>query len=238
MTTSAPSVYGCWNAVMQQVQQVGKTGYNEAQKFSFRGVDAVVNAVGPVLREHGVIVVPDEIIDNTATEYTTGKYDTRMVNRLVRIRWRVVGPAGDSFTGESVGEAADAGDKAMSKAQSVAYRVFLLQALCIPTGDPDPDSQSHERTSEAVDYGIGAGPKETQAANKARDMMLAKTSPYGWTEEKLVRRYWNDYSKNLRNTTDAKMIKQFTQLLVDEAVAEELDEQTKTELAAQDDPLQ
>lgn len=226
------SVYEAWNAVMQHVQQVGKTDYNEAQKFSFRGVDAVVNAVGPALREHGVIVAPDEIIESTATEYTTGRYDTRMVNRVVRVRWSVIGPAGDSFTGESVGEAADAGDKAMSKAQSVAYRVFLLQALCIPTGDPDPDSESHERTSTAADY--GAGSKDVGAANKARDMMLAKLSPHGWTEEKLTRRFWDDYSKNLRNTLDVKMIKQFTQLLVDEAVAQELDEQAKTELAAQE----
>lgn len=232
MTTT--DVYTAWNQVMQQVQQVGKTGYNQQQNFSFRGVDAVVNAVGPALRERGVIVVPDEIIENTATEYTTGKYDTRMVNRLVRIRWKVVGPSGDFFTGESMGEAADAGDKSMSKAQSVAYRVFLLQALCIPTGDPDPDSESHERTSAAVDHGAA---KEHQAANKARDMMLARLHPYGWTEEKLVRRYWDDYSKNLRNTTDVKLIKQFTQLLVEEAQAQELDEQAQQELDKSSEPL-
>jgi hypothetical protein len=223
------NVYSAWNSVMQQVQQVGKTGYNQSQGFSFRGVDAVVNAVGPALREHGVIVIPDEIVENTATEYTTGKYDTRMVNRLVRIRWKVVGPEGDLFTGESVGEAADAGDKAMSKAQSVAYRVFLLQALCIPTGDPDPDAESHERTSRATDHGaqrLGFSP-----ADKARDAMLAALHPYGWTVDKLIRRYRDDYDQDVRNVTDAKVIREFTKLLVDEAKAQELDEKAQQELA-------
>jgi hypothetical protein len=62
--------------------------------------------------------------------------------------YTVVGPMGDSFAGSAYGEAADSGDKAVSKAQSVAYRVFLIQALSIPTGEPDPDSESHERAAD------------------------------------------------------------------------------------------
>jgi hypothetical protein len=34
---------------------------------------------------------------------------------------------------------ADSGDKSATKSQSVAERVALLQALCIPTDAPDPD---------------------------------------------------------------------------------------------------
>jgi len=37
----------------------------------------------------------------------------------------------------------------VSKAHSVAYRTLLLQALCIPTDEPDPDAASHERAAPA-----------------------------------------------------------------------------------------
>ena len=41
----------------------------------------------------------------------------------------------------------DSGDKATAKAMSVAFRTALLQALALPTDEPDPDSQSYERSS-------------------------------------------------------------------------------------------
>ena len=55
---SEQTIHQALSAVMGDVQAVGKTGRNESQGFSFRGIDAVVNAVGPALRDHGVIVTP------------------------------------------------------------------------------------------------------------------------------------------------------------------------------------
>ena len=39
----------------------------------------------------------------------------------------------------------DSGDKATPKAMSVAFRIALLQALALPTDEPDPDSYAYER---------------------------------------------------------------------------------------------
>jgi hypothetical protein len=142
---SPPSVHELWCRVMESVRSVAKGDYNKDQRFHFRGIDATLDAVGPALRRHGVHVRPKRILEHSVTEYTS-KSGSRMVNRLVRVEWEVTGPQGDSFTGESMGEAADSSDKSMSKAQSVAYRVFLLQALSIPTGD-DPDFETHERAT-------------------------------------------------------------------------------------------
>ena len=44
----------------------------------------------------------------------------------------------------------DAGDKATAKAMSVAFRTALLQSLCLPTDDIDPDAQSYERSEKVV----------------------------------------------------------------------------------------
>lgn len=214
--TELPSVNVAWANVMEAVRSVGKGDFNEDQGFRFRGVDSVVNAVGPALRTHQVIVVPKRIVNIDTVEYETRR-GTRMVNKQITVEWEVRGPAGDSFTAESVGEAADAGDKSISKAQSVAYRVFLLEALCIPTGNPDPDTESHERVATPqVDPAV-------EAANEARGELLLKTQPHGWDEEKLVRRYWDDYRKNLRNTTDVEMIRQFGDILIAESKAQDED---------------
>lgn len=138
-----PTVIEALSAVMGSVQGVRKADRNEQQRFMFRGIDAVMNAVGPALRTHGVVVVPlaEEMTSET---YETSK-GTQMRNVTIRIRWRFYGPAGDFIEAVSIGEAADSGDKAVSKAHSVAYRTVLLQALCIPTDEPDPDASSHER---------------------------------------------------------------------------------------------
>ena len=54
---------------------------------------------------------------------------------------------GSSVTATVAAEAWDAGDKATPKAMSVAMRTALLQALALPTDEPDPDSHTHERAS-------------------------------------------------------------------------------------------
>lgn len=159
--TPYPSVHELWSRVMDSVRSVEKGDYNKEQHFRFRGIDAVMEAVGPALRAHKVHVRPRRILEHSATEYTS-KNGARMVNRVVRVEWEVTGPQGDSFVGESMGEAADAGDKSLTKAQSVAYRVFLLNALTVPTGDPDPDAESHERaTPSAVQQAVAQASEKT-----------------------------------------------------------------------------
>lgn len=129
--------------VMATVQAVRKDGFNKNQQYNFRGVDAVVNAVGPALREHGVIVLP--LAESAEYESYTSKGGGAMKGCVVRVRFVFVGPAGDTLECCVYGESSDAGDKATPKAHSVAFRTALLEALCIPTDEPDPDADSHER---------------------------------------------------------------------------------------------
>ncbi|AYQ99057.1 ERF family ssDNA binding protein [Mycobacterium phage BaboJay] len=143
-----PTVFEAWSRVMSDVQAISKDSRNEQQHFNFRGIDAVMNVVGPALRAHGVTVIPravEEYSERYETQPRGNRPGTPMINRLVRVEFTVFGPRGDWFAGTTYGEAADSGDKAMSKAHSVAYRTFLLQALTIPTDEPDPDEDAHER---------------------------------------------------------------------------------------------
>ncbi len=140
-----PTVLEALAACMTDVQAIAKGDRNTQQNYSFRGIDAVVNAVGPVLRRHGVIVVPTQV-RHDVEHYTTAK-GTPMRGVTLIVDFRFYGPAGDFIDAQAAGEASDSGDKATPKAHSVAYRTLLLQALCIPTHEPDPDSESHERAT-------------------------------------------------------------------------------------------
>lgn len=214
------SVYELWSKVMDEVQSISKDSRNTQQNFNFRGIDAVLNTVGPVLRKHGVLVVPKAITED-AERYTTAK-GGQMINRTVKILFTVYGPNGDSFDGSAYGEAADAGDKAMSKAQSVAYRTFLLQALTIPTDDADPDSSSHERESVRVRQPAQEAPKTP--ADVARDELREIAANKGWdlahVAATFVTRFTPDGAKSPADlrTASAVDVRAFTNLLLEGVV--------------------
>lgn len=138
-------------AVMQDVTAVAKRERNEqGGGFMFRGIDAVMNAVGPALREHGLIVMPYVVsVDYQTVE--TGSRRTPMGFSRVLVDYMFIGPDGDSLTCRVAGEAMDSGDKATAKAMSVAMRTALLQTLCLPTDEPDPDSHTYTRSPMLMD---------------------------------------------------------------------------------------
>lgn len=130
--------------VMELVQAVAKRERNAAQGFNFRGIDAVVNAVAPALREVGGVIVPrviDKVYDRGAT-----KNGTPTVEAFLTVEFAWYGTdGGDPVIGYVASEAMDTSDKATAKAMSVALRTFLLQTLMLPTDEKDPDAEYHER---------------------------------------------------------------------------------------------
>lgn len=141
---TTPNIIQLIASVMADVTHVGKDGWNPGQKFHFRGIDAVVNAVGPALRKAGV--VPTPILESaTYRDILTGSNRTSMQQCTVQVRYQFWGPAGDHLDVVVPGEAFDSGDKGTAKAMSVAYRIALLQLLALPTDEPDPDVTSYER---------------------------------------------------------------------------------------------
>ncbi len=150
------TVHQALSKVMAEVQAVRKDSKNQSQRFNFRGIDAVMNAVGPALRKHGVTILPEDVEVHRSNGTTANGKQTAEV--VIKVTYRVYGPAGDSIHGKVAAEAMDFGDKAIAKAMSVAYRTFLLQALTIPTDEPDPDSESYERGDP---NGTGASQQNT-----------------------------------------------------------------------------
>jgi hypothetical protein len=146
MVSAAQSIAG----VMARVGHVGKDSRNTQQNFNFRGIDAVMNAVGPALREVGGFIVPTVLSKKWEHGLTKNGGATLEVHVKVRYSWYGT-DGGEPISAVVPGEASDMSDKGTAKAMSVAYRTYLLQVLTLPTDEPDPDSEYIDRgTAEAA----------------------------------------------------------------------------------------
>lgn len=159
MTLPKNTIVEALTLVMAEVGAVRKGDRNTVQNFSFRGIDAVVNACSPALRKHGVVVVP-ELLTIERSTVEVGQKRSLMGHVAVTVAYTFHGPAGDSLRAVVAAESMDSGDKATPKAMSVAFRTALLQALCLPTDEPDPDEHSYERSGAPT-------AEDTEAAKRA-----------------------------------------------------------------------
>lgn len=133
-------------AVMHEVQGVAKRDRNSAQGFNFRGIDAVVNKVGPALRAAGGFILPEIVNEQHSTALTAKGSQINVVH--LTVKFGIYGLDGEPIVGSVAAEAMDSGDKATAKAMSVALRTFLLQVLALPTDEPDPDSFTYEASRD------------------------------------------------------------------------------------------
>lgn len=215
----APTIHCALAAVMDDVKAVAKGDRNTQQNFSFRGIDAVVNAVGPALRKHGVIVVP-EVVDHQYGEILVGQGNNRrpIAHVMVKVRYTFHGPAGDCIAAVTLGEAMDSGDKAVPKAMSVAFRVALLQALALPTDEKDPDEDVYER-SAAPPPPPPPDPL-TVAMNNAKRAFLA-TGVEGTDQEKATafQERYVEWAGSPLNAATVDDLNGFTEYLKGQAVA-------------------
>lgn len=139
--------------VMQKISGVAKRDRNEAQRFNFRGIDAVVNAVGPALREVGGAIIPTVIEKNYERGTTKNGSSTVEVFLTIEYAWHGT-DGGEPIRAVVVAEAMDMSDKATAKAMSVGLRTYLLQTLMLPTDEKDPDADYIERGAVAIPAGV------------------------------------------------------------------------------------
>lgn len=130
--------------VMRRVEGIAKSSQNtQGSGYFFRGIDAVMNTVGPILRDLGLLVIP-ELREMTTEQVQYGNNRTYGFHTQVKVIYILQGPDGSSLTvGPIPGEAIDSGDKSTTKAMSVAFRTMWLQTLCVPTNEPDPDESTY-----------------------------------------------------------------------------------------------
>ena len=194
---NVPQIYALIGKAMREIGAVGKDSVNQTQGFKYRGIDAVYNALNPVMSKYGLFIVP-EILEQNREERTTVKKvwdnDTKsrvdkastLIWSILKIRFTMYAPDGSNVSAVVIGEGMDTGDKATNKAMSIALKYAAFQIFMIPTEETtiDPDSESHEVDPKAyanAPTGAGAAADimriERQAQKPAADVTKTQTVP-------------------------------------------------------------
>ncbi len=146
--TETLTVYQALLAVMRDVPEIRKADRNTFHNFMFRGVERVVNHVGPAFRKHGILMLPVDV-EHSSRDITTEKGKTAR-EVTIKVTYTFTGPAGDTLTIKVPGEAFDMSGSATSKAMSVAQRIAILQAFTIATSQVDPEAIPVTRDANPV----------------------------------------------------------------------------------------
>lgn len=195
------SVHTAMARVMCDVDHVAKAQLHRSQTagtWRFRGIDDVINALGPAMRRHGLLMVPELLSVERRDTQTTGAKAAR--ETCVTVRYHVLGPAGDQLPTPIIttGESLDNGDKGTAKAMSVAWRLALIQAFCLPTDEPDPDTQAYQRESAP------------DPAERARGEFFATCAELGIDPIAARKAFARRYGHPIASVTDAGAIAAFT----------------------------
>ena len=139
----AEQIYSLIGQAMQMIGAIGKDSRNEQQKFMYRGIDAVMNALNPVMSKLGLFICP-EVLEQTREE-RVNKNGTTLLYSILKIKYTMFAPDGSNVSCVVIGEGMDSGDKASNKAMSVGMKYAAFQLFMIPTEEMvDPDAECHE----------------------------------------------------------------------------------------------
>lgn len=178
--TGLPMIFRQMSAVMSEITAIGKSGWNEKQKFKFRGIDQVYNAINPLLAKHHIFMTAS-VLDKSREERQSSSGGVLAFTTL-RMRYRFCAEDGSFVETEAEGEGMDSGDKSSNKAMAVAHKYAILQAFCIPTEDvDDPDKDS----PEVGPRGGGETPDQyvANATDWINSQMAAEAINHGWSAE-------------------------------------------------------
>ena len=130
------------SAIQGEIGAVGKDGKAHASMggYSFRGIDAVMNALHPLLAKHGVVIAPT-IVDHQLTPFAG--YSKPHTITILTIDYNVHGPNGEKLDPpvRAIGYGIDNTDKGPGKAQSYAFKSAIGQLFSLPTDDPEMDNE-------------------------------------------------------------------------------------------------
>ena len=146
-----------FEAISQTMKDVGivkKGDYNTFDKYKFRGIDAVMNALNPAMTKNGIFVIP-EVLEHNQEERQSRKGDL-MIYTTCKVRYTFYAADGSNVQAVVVGEAMDRSDKSTNKAMSAAFKYACFQTFCIPTEEmidsevetPEPAPRQAPKTAQ------------------------------------------------------------------------------------------
>lgn len=158
----AEKIYGAIVATMKDIGAVGKDQTNTFDKYKFRGIDDVYNALSPAMTKNGIFVVP-EVLKMEQEDRTTQKGGTQ-IHTILNMKYTFYAEDGSNVVAVVVGEAMDRSDKSVNKAMSAAFKYACFQTFCIPTEEmKDADAESPEAGNKVERQKVYHRPDQPQS---------------------------------------------------------------------------
>src|SRR5271157_5496233 len=142
--------------VRRRIGYVQKRGFNERNNYSYVTAADLAGAVGDILAELGVVIIPR--LESISYEPNAGgRSEVARAAQVVMAYTFTDVDTGDEITTKVAGQGLDAGDKAPYKAMTGALKYALLQSFLLATGDDPEDERVDARlTTSGSDRAITA----------------------------------------------------------------------------------
>lgn len=164
------NIYQALNAIMQEIEAIGKNKKNASQGYSFRGIDDMYNALQPLFKHHQVFITSN-VLESKREERQTAKGGV-LIYTIAKCQFKFFTTDGSFVESVLEGEAMDSGDKSTNKAMSTALKYALMQMFLIPTEEKlDTEYDTHEITPKQ-----NPSPKKETAPEPSEIDILARKS--------------------------------------------------------------
>lgn len=164
------NIYQALNAIMQEIEAIGKNKKNASQGYSFRGIDDMYNALQPLFKNHQVFITSN-VLESKREERHTAKGGV-LIYTIAKCQFKFFTTDGSFVESVLEGEAMDSGDKSTNKAMSTALKYALMQMFLIPTEEKlDTEYDTHEITPKQKP----ASKKETAPEPSEIDILARKS---------------------------------------------------------------
>ncbi len=164
MSDAPRNVIEALNRVMAELPAIGKDSKAADQQgsYAYRGIEAIIAHVQPLLAKHGIVFVP-EVLQRETVPIVVGN-GKQWTDTVLTVRYQVwcsnvdmadLGPQVEGHNvltvGPLVGIGRDGSDKGANKAMTQALKYALLQVLMIGDRADDADGTTVEaETAETV----------------------------------------------------------------------------------------
>jgi hypothetical protein len=169
-TQPVPGILGKLALIRMDIGAIGKDAEMKwGDRYKYRSIEALYEAIQPVLIKHNVIAIPtvvnsDWVSKDVVDKNNVPKVSTRCKGTMAYTLIDV--DTNTSVTGSALFEGMDDSDKAAGKASSYGAKNFWFHFFQIPTEDPDaerPDGANYTNSSQPEKRKPGRPPNPAKA---------------------------------------------------------------------------
>jgi len=131
-------IYEKMAQIVKEVEAVTKDGTNRT--YTYPTIEAIMSSMHDALSKAQVFIMCD-VVEAKITQGNVGEKGTSMRFAEVKAKYSFYTTDGSHVDSILLGEAFDAGDKAISKALTSAYKKCLTQTFCIPIDVVESDGK-------------------------------------------------------------------------------------------------